>query len=118
MKYFWTMVSALLLAPTYVYAEGTLGDAPINVGRTGQQAGTSELSDLGTIVGMAINVLLSLIGLIFLVLMVYAGFLWMTARGEEDQVNTARKIIIQALIGLFIVVSAYAITYLVTSVFE
>jgi len=42
--------------------------------------------------------------------MVYAGYLWMTARGESDQVDKAKKIIVQSIIGLVITVGAYSIT--------
>ena len=91
--------------------EGPLGRA---VGPTGFQ-GREEIAP---IVGTAINMVLSMVGLIFLILMVYAGMLWMTARGEESQVETAQKIIKASMIGLFVVVSAYAITFLVTSRFQ
>lgn len=67
---------------------------------------TSFAETLGTIVKVA----LSFVGIIFLSLMVYAGFLWMTARGETDQVDTAKKIITQSVIGLAITVGAYSIT--------
>ena len=97
-----------------VHAQG-LGEATSELGRAGAQAGVTDVDDPALIVGRAINVVLSLMGLIFLVLMVYAGFIWMTARGEEEKVTKARKIIISSLIGLVIVVSAYAIAFLVTS---
>ena len=47
--------------------------------------------------------------------MIYAGVLWMTARGDETKTEKARNIIIATVIGLFITVSAYAITKFVTS---
>ncbi|OGH58698.1 MAG: hypothetical protein A2725_03310 [Candidatus Magasanikbacteria bacterium RIFCSPHIGHO2_01_FULL_33_34] len=77
------------------------------------QAGFEASDSLGTISGRVINVALSMVGLMFLLLMVYAGFLWMTARGEEDQVNKAKSIIKGTVIGLVLVLSAYAITFLV-----
>ncbi len=67
---------------------------------------TSFAEILGTIVKTAS----SFVGFICLSLMVYAGFLWMTARGESDQVDTAKKIIMQSVIGLAITVGAYSIT--------
>lgn len=104
----------LIAAPSTTDAQG-LGEAAGELQRAGQQAGTEDVGDPALIVGRAINVVLSLMGLIFLVLMVYAGFIWMTARGDDEKVNKARKIIISSLIGLVIVVSAYAITFLVVS---
>ncbi|MFH0857296.1 MAG: pilin [Candidatus Magasanikbacteria bacterium] len=62
------------------------------------------------LVGSIIQVLLSLVGSIFLILVFYAGYLWMTARGEESQVEKAKKIVMQATIGLILVVGAYSIT--------
>ncbi|MEI7620712.1 MAG: hypothetical protein WCJ57_04060 [Candidatus Falkowbacteria bacterium] len=60
---------------------------------------------------------LSFLGVIFLLLMIYGGILWMTARGNEKTVDQAKNIIFDAIIGLVIVASAYAITYFVASVF-
>lgn len=60
-----------------------------------------------------INAVLSLIGVLFLIMMIYGGFLWMTAGGNESQVEKAKKLIIAAVIGTIIVVSAYAISYFV-----
>ncbi|MDP2684448.1 MAG: hypothetical protein Q8P20_05325 [bacterium] len=71
--------------------------------------------DIGSISGRVISVALSMVGLIFLLLMVYSGFLWMTARGEEEQVKKATSIIKGTVIGLVLVLSAYAITFLITN---
>lgn len=61
-------------------------------------------------VGLVIKIALSFAGSMFLLWMVYAGILWMTARGEEEQVKKAQKIIPAAIIGLIITAGAYAIT--------
>ncbi|PIR92378.1 hypothetical protein COU01_01910, partial [Candidatus Falkowbacteria bacterium CG10_big_fil_rev_8_21_14_0_10_44_15] len=49
------------------------------------------------------------LGIIFLVLVLYAGFLWMTAAGNEDQVTKAKSILTTSIIGIVIIVAAYAI---------
>jgi hypothetical protein len=64
-----------------------------------------------SIAGGIIKIFLSLLGVIFVVLMIYGGYLWMTARGNQEQVTKAKELIINAVIGLAIVVAAYAITY-------
>ncbi|MFZ2681686.1 MAG: hypothetical protein WAZ14_01150 [Patescibacteria group bacterium] len=69
--------------------------------------GNKELDET---LGLLINVLLGLLGIIFLVLVIYAGFLWMTAGGDEKNVAKAKQIIITAVIGLVILLSAYAIS--------
>ncbi len=107
---------ALLAVPVIVLAQGTLDTADDEFIKLKPKLGNVE-EDLGTSVGTAINAALGLVGLIFLVLMVYAGFLWMTARGDSEKVDSAQKIIIASVIGLVIVVSAYAISVLVTSKF-
>lgn len=96
-----------------VFAQG-IKNANVPLNTVAQKTGITE-SSLGNITGTAIATILSLVGIIFLVLMVYAGILWMTARGKDDQTEKARNIIIAAIIGLFITVSAYAITKFVTS---
>lgn len=75
-------------------------------------AGTSETT-FSEILGGVVKGALSFVGVIFLGLMVYAGYLWMTARGQEDQIEKAQKIIRASVIGLIIAVGAYAITNLV-----
>ena len=64
-----------------------------------------------------INIVLSLLGIIFIILTVYGGFLYMTARGNEEQTKKALSIITQSVIGLIIVLSAYAISYFVFKFF-
>jgi len=60
-----------------------------------------------------IQVVLGLLGTIFVILMIYAGILWMTAGGKDEQVKKAQNIIQRAAIGLLIIVLAYAITYFI-----
>lgn len=62
------------------------------------------------IIGVLIGVVLSFVGVLFLVLMVYGGVLWMTARGNEQQIEKAKDLIIASIIGLIIVMGAYAVT--------
>ena len=64
---------------------------------------------LGTVIGT----LLSLLGIIFLVLIIYSGFTWMTAGGDEAKVTKAKDTIKRAIIGLIIVASSFAIWQLV-----
>jgi hypothetical protein len=79
----------------------------------GVNAGLANAADLPTIVGKSISVLLGVLGLLFVVYVVYAGFLYLTAQGEETNVKKAKKMLSQAVIGMIIVVSAYAITNVV-----
>ena len=67
------------------------------------------LNNIATI----IQVVLGLLGSLLVILMIYAGILWMTAGGNDTQVKKAQNIIQRAAIGLLIVVLAYAITYFI-----
>ena len=74
-------------------------------------------SDFTTILSTIISVLLSLIGVIFIVLIIYGGIIWMTATGNEEQAKKAGNIIKQSSIGLIIVIVAYAFSYLLITLF-
>ena len=66
-----------------------------------------------SIAGGIIKIFLSILSIIFILLMLYGGYLWMTARGNQEQVTKAKELITSAVIGLIIVIAAYAITYFV-----
>lgn len=77
----------------------------------GKDAGYSDASDttLMEILGTVISGLLGLLGAIFIILIVVAGYNWMTASGDEQKIDKAKDTIRAALIGLIIIVGAYAI---------
>lgn len=64
-------------------------------------------------IGKVLNISTTFLGVIFLLLMIYAGYLWMMARGNEQEVEKAKNIIIYAVIGLVVVLAAYAATNLI-----
>lgn len=104
----------VLFFPSVAFAKKQITDAGSILTRVAEGTGV-EQRDISSIVGTVIQAALLLTGIIFLVLMVYGGFLWMTARGNDDQVTKARNVIISAIIGIVVVVSAYAITTFVTT---
>lgn len=65
--------------------------------------------DIRLIIANIIRAALGLIGIILVCLMLYAGYLWMTAGGNEDQIGQSKSIIKNAVIGLAIILSAYSI---------
>lgn len=64
-----------------------------------------------------IMMLLSLVGIIFFVLLVYGGVFWMTARGNETQATKAKNIVINSVTGLAVILLAYAISVFIINVF-
>jgi len=67
-------------------------------------------TDIRVIAARIIQIALSLLGIITVVLIMYGGFIWMTAGGNDEQIGRAKKILVNATIGLAIILSAYAIT--------
>lgn len=84
---------------------------------TGHVTGNSQAAGsdlfLGTI-GRVIQAGLALVGVIFLILTIYAGYLWMTAAGNDSQVGKAKDTLRNVIIGLVVVMAAYAITAFVS----
>lgn len=80
---------------------------------TAKEAKISTGGNVTNLIGNVIGGILSFIGVIFFALMVFGGFMWMTARGNEEQTKKALGTVTSAVIGLVIVLSSYAITNVV-----
>ncbi|MFA5128279.1 MAG: LamG-like jellyroll fold domain-containing protein [Patescibacteria group bacterium] len=74
----------------------------------GEETGLSN-TDIRLTIARIIRVALGLLGIVALVLILYGGFVWMTAGGDEEKIQKAKKILVNAVIGLIIILSAYAI---------
>jgi hypothetical protein len=92
-----------------------LDSTAAGTGHANQKLFTNAEGALESGAGSILNTGLSFLGVIFLILLVYGGVLWMTARGNDDQVGNAKDIIVAAIIGLIIVAGAYAVSYFVIS---
>jgi hypothetical protein len=68
-------------------------------------------------IAVILNVALSFLGVVFLILIVFAGVKWMIAKGNDEKVKMAKEILEDAIIGLVIVAAAYAISYFVLGSF-
>jgi hypothetical protein len=99
----------------YASAAG-LGDA-FNI--AGKTAGGSYNTgrDFNMVLGDAVLLVLSAIGVVFIVFMIYAGYLWTTANGNDQKVEKAKDILKESIIGLVVVVGAYAIAYFIINIF-
>ncbi|MDP2684453.1 MAG: hypothetical protein Q8P20_05350 [bacterium] len=100
------MVFSLALAPAVLAATPIELDFGLTYGTVSKLGN----QDLRTTIASIINVALSLLGIIALVIVLYGGFKWMTAGGNDEQVGEARKIIVAGIIGLAIILSAFAIS--------
>ncbi len=95
-------------------AAQTLNDWSTNLEVGGTAAGYSpDVKTPDSFIEVIIKTVLSFLGVLFLILMIYGGFLWMTARGNEEQVTKSKNLIIAAIIGLLIILASYAISIFV-----
>lgn len=82
-----------------------------NFKTVGKESGLNQGDrDLPTIIGTIINAFLGLLGVVLVIIIIFAGYKWMTAQGNSGQVDEAKKMITQAVIGMIILMAAYAIT--------
>lgn len=70
----------------------------------------------GQVIGQIIKVVLGFVGTIAFIVFLYGGFLWLTARGSDEQVKKAKQYLFNGLIGTIIIILAYSLTYYVTDV--
>ncbi len=99
---------------TYSFSEQSGLGAAAN--SAGYETGASA-SSFDSIISTLIYVIISFVGVIFFILLLYGGFIWMTAQGNDAQVKKATGIITNSIIGLAIAMSAYAISYFLISYF-
>ena len=107
-------VSSFLFLPTIALADPADPSADLLGVRYGQEAGLSKV-DPRIVVAQIIQVSLGLLGIVAIAFIVYAGYLWLTSGGNEEQVKNAQQTIFRAVIGLLIIFSAYSITVFVIS---
>jgi len=106
------ILSSLLISSAQAAPSSSMIDNLKTVGGQSYDATTSGDTLINNIAAL-IKTALGLLGFIFVILTIYAGFLWMTAGGNENNVKKAKGIMTNAVIGLIIVVSAYAVTWFI-----
>lgn len=100
--------SFLLLAPSHLLLADGLSEAQagLNVAAGGNFNTNRGIRDY---IAILIKGALSLLGAIFIVLIVLAGFKWMTSAGNSSKIDEAKSTIVNSVIGLAVVLAAYAI---------
>jgi len=119
-----SLIFFVILMVFFVAAQAVMANDPYGLEKTageGYGGKDSKLpsnipQDIPTTIGKIVGAGLAFIGIIFFILMIYGGFTWMMARGNEQEVEKAKDLIIAAVIGLIIVLAAYAITVYVGGV--
>ena len=105
-------VSVTLFSPLAVLAANIpgLAEADRNLTSIGGRFAEVKPRSLEQIIQNIVNFLLGVLGIIFLLLVVYAGYLYLTALGDKDNVKKALTLLKQGLIGLALVVASWAIS--------
>ncbi len=109
-KLFLLLAVVGLIMPLFVFADtyGIQDAAP--KGLIGAGSNVNANKALPELIGSVVGTVLSFLGIIFFLLVLYAGIMWMTAFGNDQKVEKSKEIIISAAIGLVIVLAAYAIS--------
>lgn len=107
--------ASILISSQPVHAQGTnagiFGKLPSGTGLTP----INNPDDIYGIIGNLIKTFLGVLGIIAFGLILYAGYLWMTAQGESEKVEKAQQILVEATIGLIIIAASWAIASFVTT---
>lgn len=117
------VLTSVLMLPYFVFAQSPAQPPAASVAtpvhddtnqalkrlRTVAESGGYTETDLAVVIGTVIRAALSLLGGVFLILIVIGGYDWMTAEGNEQKVEKAQNYIRRAIIGLIITLSAWAI---------
>jgi hypothetical protein len=116
---FFAFSSAIAL-PAFAQTSGTV-DVEIDnlldsAGRTGFGYDTTNAPSLGSLIGRIVTAILGFTGTIAFLVFLYGGFLWLTARGNDDQVADAKKYLTNGTIGVVVIVLAYSAAYFITGV--
>ena len=101
----WTI--GFLFLPTLSLAQTLQSD--INKQLQPFEANFGQAREPSVIVADIIGVVLTFLGIISVVLIIYAGFTWMTAGGNEEKIKKAKSILTNSVIGLIIIMASYAL---------
>ncbi|OGL74358.1 hypothetical protein A3E39_03375 [Candidatus Uhrbacteria bacterium RIFCSPHIGHO2_12_FULL_60_25] len=115
-----SVVSLALAAsiPRIVFAQEFLKNVQGGAKTAAEPSGLATGPELPVLIGNLIGAALGLVGVVLLVMLIYAGFLWMTAGGNTETVKKAQQQIKNAIIGLIIIAASYAITSFVLQSFS
>jgi len=109
-----TIVFVIPFTFDLIKGEGALA---LNTGleKTANAAGLPKTESIATIIGQVIYAILGFLGVVFIVLLIYGGFLRMTAQGDPNKIKQSMGIITSAVVGVIIILASYTITAFVLS---
>ena len=105
------MTIGVALLPFSVRAE----EINLYINQLGAPLGNLPTTDIRVIIANIIRIALGLLGIVAVVIILIGGFTWMTAGGSEEKVEKAKQWIGYGVVGLAIILAAYAIATFVIS---
>ncbi|MDD5043549.1 MAG: Ig-like domain-containing protein [Patescibacteria group bacterium] len=96
------VVTVIFLFPYFVQAQ-------VDTGLGYLESSGLAVTDIRITIARIIRIALGLLGAIATVIILYGGFLWMTAAGNEEKMETAKKILKNGAIGLAIIITSFSI---------
>ncbi len=110
-----SILFSAFLALSVLIVRAIPGNAQIDAASTGLQSSAQTAGygatpvDVPVVIGRIINIGIGILGLLLFLYIIYGGFLWMTAAGDSGKIEKAQGMIFNAVIGVLVVLSAYAI---------
>ena len=111
------LILAGIISPILVLAYDFEENSGLNI-TAGKAGYVDEQKSIDGMIVQGIKLVLTFVGVLFLILTIVAGFKWMTARGNEAEVEKAKKMFIQSAIGVLIILVAYALSYFIVQFFS
>lgn len=112
-KYLYLILLSFFLLPHVSFA---LTDPMSSLQEAGRKSGLNTNLSATDIIARTINAILGLVGSVFVVLIIWSGFRWMTSAGNTDQIKKAKETMINSVIGLAVIVASYVISYTILTV--
>lgn len=107
---------ALLACVVFFVARAALAQPNLGINSLAQAGVQLGQTDIRVIIARIVQVFLGLLGMIAVILIIYGGWLWMSAAGDATKIGAAKKTLINAVIGLAIILAAFGIAQFIVGV--
>lgn len=103
---FVTSIALMMSSMTAVHAQGFISTTDNPSAISTATGGNSSFRSLALVI---VNFFLTFLGLIAVVMIIYGGFLYVSAAGNQEKIESAKKIIMYAVIGIIVILLSFAI---------
>ncbi|MCF7820192.1 MAG: pilin [Candidatus Pacebacteria bacterium] len=113
--FFLILPTVVFVSPNFVAADASLRESQTGLDEIGSSVfgESGEPEDIRIQILKVLNIVLTILAILMVVLITMAGYRWMTAGGNQEQVSKAKKTLINSVIGLLIILTSYSISYFI-----